>query len=50
MGYSELNQPPKMELFVKMANGFQLLAIYAKHSILNVWQNFEYASDKIVQS
>ena len=39
----------KMELFVKIVNGFQMLAIFSKCSILNGWQGSEYASDKIVK-
>ena len=36
-----------MELFAKIVNGFQLLAIFAKNSILDVWQASEYASGNI---
>ena len=39
-----------MELFVELVNGFQMLATFAKHSILNVRHNSEYVSDKVVQS
>ena len=33
-----------MERFVKTLNGFQPVTFFAKHSILDVWQGFEYAS------
>ena len=33
-----------MKLF-EIINGFQLLTVFAKISILDVWQGFEYASD-----
>ena len=32
------------EAFVKIVNDFQSLTIFAKSSILNVWQGSEYAS------
>ena len=32
-----------MERFAKVDSSFQLLSILAKHSILDVWQAFEYA-------
>ena len=35
---------------MKIVNGFQMLAIFAKRSILNVWQSSEYGSYKIAQS
>ena len=34
-----------MESFVKMNNGFQLLTIFQKHSIVDVWQVSEYVSE-----
>ena len=33
-----------MEHFEKIVEGFELLTIFAKFSILNVWQGSEYAS------
>ena len=36
--YSEPCQTSKMECF----NSFQVLNIFAKHSILDIWQGFEY--------
>ena len=33
-----------MELYVKIVNGFQTLAIFAKGSILKVWLASEYTS------
>ena len=33
----------KMELFVKIANGFQLFTIFARSSILDIWQVSKYA-------
>ena len=35
---------------MKVINGFQMLAIFAKRSILNVSQNSEYTSNKIIQN
>ena len=32
------------EAFVKIVNDFQSLTVFAKSSILNVWQGSEYAS------
>ena len=34
-----------MESFVKIVNGLKPLAIFAKGSILDFWQGFEYAYD-----
>ena len=34
-------QTSKMELFVKMVTNFQLLIIFAKYPILDVWQGFK---------
>ena len=42
--YLKLCQTSKMELFVKIWNGFQLLTIFVKRSILNIWQGSEYDS------
>ena len=33
-----------MELFAKIVNAFQLLTIFAKSFILDIWLGFEYAS------
>ena len=33
-----------MEHSAEIVNGLQRLTIFAKHSILNVWQGSEYAS------
>ena len=33
-----------MERFAKVVNGWKLLIIFAKRSILDVWQGSEYAS------
>ena len=37
-----------MEHFAKIVNGFQALTIFAKHSILDVWQGSEYVSCQII--
>ena len=42
--YSEPCQITKTELFVKIINGVQLLEIFVKSSISDVWLDFEYAS------
>ena len=34
-----------MEIFVKIVNSFLLLTIFAKSSILGVWQDSEFASE-----
>ena len=34
----------KLERFAKIVNGFQLLIIYVKRDISDVWQGSEYAS------
>ena len=34
-----------MERFPKIVNGFQPLIIFAKCSILDIWQDSEYASE-----
>ena len=43
-GYSELCQASNMELSAKIVNGWNLLTIFAKRSILDVWQGSKYAS------
>ena len=42
--YSEPCQTSKMEVFEKITNGFSFLVIFAKSSILDVWQDSEFAS------
>ena len=42
--YSEPWQTSKMKRFSKIVNSYKLLTIFAKHSFLDVWQCFEYAS------
>ena len=42
--YLEPYQTSKMELFAKTANAWKQLIIFAKCSILDVWQGSEYAS------
>ena len=42
------SQTSKMELFAKIINGFQLLNIFAKISILDVRLGFEYASAEYI--
>ena len=34
---------PRTSIFVKIVNGWNSLTIFAKHSILDVWQGSEYA-------
>ena len=38
-----IQKPSKMELFAKIANDWESLAIFAKSSILDLWQGSEYA-------
>ena len=38
--HSELNQTSKMDIFVKIVNGWKRLTIFAKSSILVVWLRF----------
>ena len=45
MTYSESFEISKIKFFVKIVNGFQPFIIFAKNSILDVWQRSEYASD-----
>ena len=42
--YSELCQTSKVERFADIVNDFYPLITYAKRSILDVWQSFEYAT------
>ena len=42
--YSEHCQTFKMERFEKIVEGFELLTVFAKRSILDVWQGSECAS------
>ena len=42
--HSEPSQTSKMKFFAKIATGFQLLTIFAKIFILDVWLGSEYAS------
>ena len=41
---SEPWQTPKMKLFTKIVNSFQLITIFAKSTIIDVWQYSEYSS------
>ena len=34
---------------MKIVNGFQLLTIFTKRSILDVWQGSKYASENLVR-
>ena len=42
--YLEPYQTSKMEIFAKIANAWKPLIIFAKCSILDVWEGSEYAS------
>ena len=42
--YSKTCQTSKMKLFVNMVNDYKPLNIFAKSSMLDVWQGSEYAS------
>ena len=42
--YSEPCQISKMEFSAKIVNGFQLLTIFAKNSMLDVWHDSEYSA------
>ena len=44
--YSELSQTSTMELFAKIGKGFQLLTIFIKSIILDIWLCFEYVSEQ----
>ena len=48
--YSKPSGPYKMEIFAKIAHGFQPLTIFAKTSLLDVRMSSEYVSDVILQS
>ena len=48
--YSEPCQVSKLERFPKKVNGWKRLTIFAKHSILDVWQGSEYAFGMIFPS
>ena len=48
--YSERSETFKMEIFPKIVNSFQPLAIFAKHIKLFVSQGYKYASDKTKQN
>ena len=43
--YPELFQERKMGLFADKGNGWKLLTIFTKNSILDVWQGYQYPSD-----
>ena len=43
--YSDSCQISKMKRFAKIINSFKPLTIFTKHSILDIWQGSEYASD-----
>ena len=45
---SELRQTSKMELFPKIVNGFQLLTVFAKSPVLDVWLGSKFASVLII--
>ena len=45
--YSEPCYKFKMELFVKLVNGFQPLPISAKSSILDIWHGSEYVNTSL---
>ena len=43
--YSEPSPTSKMELFGKIVNDFQLLAIFSKSSISDAWMGYAFAFD-----
>ena len=43
--YSETYQTSKIEVFTKIVNGFSFLTIFTKSSILDIWQDSEFASE-----
>ena len=47
--YLKSCQTSRMELLVKIVNGWKPLSIFAKSSILDVWHGFEYASNKFTK-
>ena len=44
VAYPELRQTSQMELLAKVVNGFQPLTVFARNSVLDVWEGSEYAS------
>ena len=47
--YSEPSKTSKMELFAKIVNCIQPLAIFGKHFILGISQGYKYTSNKTKQ-
>ena len=45
--HSELCQTLKMELVTKVDNVFKQLTIFAKRSILDIWQGSDYVSENV---
>ena len=45
--YSETRQTSKIEIFVEIVNIFETLTIFAKVSILDVWQGSEHVPENI---
>ena len=43
------SQTAKMEVFAKIVNDWELLAVFAKSFILDAWQGSEYTSDEFPQ-
>ena len=43
--YSEPCQTSKMEVFAKIVNSFSFFTIFAKFSILDIWQDSEFVSE-----
>ena len=41
--YSQPSQTSKMEVFIKIVNGFQPFTVFIKSSILDIWLGYEYA-------
>ena len=46
--YSEPYQISKMERFGEIVNGFLPLTIFAKRTILDIWQSSQYASNTLI--
>ena len=46
--YSEPCQTSEMKRIAKIVNGLKPLAVFTKHSFLDVWQGVEYASEKLL--
>ena len=42
--YPEPYQTSKMDCFVKIVNGLNLVTFFVRHSVLNVWQGSKYIS------